>query len=245
MLALNRERPVARDELIGALWPGRPPADPDEALSALLSKVRAVLGRDVLTGRRDLALALPADAVIDVEQARLACERSRGALAAGEHAAAWEAASAAAAIAARGFLPGHDTPWVEERRTELADLRLRALEIQARAGVALGGARADSAERAALELVREAPLREAGHRLLMEALAARGEAAEALAAYERLRVLLRDELGTAPGEAVRALHERLLNGTPPGVLHAAPEPGRMPDRLQQALASAWVGRHAT
>ena len=43
--------------------------------------------------------------------------------------------------------------------------------------------------------MREAPLREAGHRLLMEALAARGEIAEALAAYERLRVLLRDELG--------------------------------------------------
>ena len=54
--------------------------------------------------------------------------------------------------------------------------------------------------------MREAPLREAGHRLLMEALAARGEVAEALAAYERLRVLLREELGTAPGEAVRALH---------------------------------------
>ena len=49
----------------------------------------------------------------------------------------------------------------------------------------------------------------------MEALAARGEVAEALAAYERLRVLLRDELGTAPGEAVRALHERLLTGEAP------------------------------
>ena len=191
LLAVNRERPVTRDELIGALWPARPPADPDEALSALLSKVRQAVGRHVIQGRRDLTLALPADAQIDVEQAHAAAERARAELADGDHAAAWEAASAAAAIAGRGFLPGHDTPWVQERRTELADLRLRALEIQAQAGLALGGARADTAERAAAELVREAPLREAGHRLLMEALAARGEVAEALAAYERLRVLLR------------------------------------------------------
>src|SRR5215204_1352064 len=32
-LALNRSRPVARDELIAALWPHEPPADPEESLS--------------------------------------------------------------------------------------------------------------------------------------------------------------------------------------------------------------------
>ena len=77
MLAVNRERPVSRDELIGALWPGRPPADPDEALSALLSKVRQAVGRDVLTGRRELTLSLPDGAEIDVEQAHGAAERAR------------------------------------------------------------------------------------------------------------------------------------------------------------------------
>ena len=242
LLAVTRERPVTRDELIGALWPDRPPADPDEALSALLSKVRQALGRDVLTGRRELALALPADAEIDVEQAHAAAARSRDALAAGDPTAAWEAASAAVAIVGRGFLPGHDAPWVHERRVELANLRLRTLEVQAQAGLALGGAHADGAERAAAELVREAPLREAGHRLLMEALAARGEVAEALAAYERLRVVLRDELGTTPGEAARAVHERLLTGE--AAAPAAPAE-RLPEKLAQSLASPWVGRHAT
>ena len=46
----------------------------------------------------------------------------------------------------------------------------------------------------------------------MEALAGRGNVAEALRAYEELRVLLRDELGTAPGAEVQALHRRLLIG---------------------------------
>jgi DNA-binding SARP family transcriptional activator len=44
----------------------------------------------------------------------------------------------------------------------------------------------------------------------MEAKAARGNVAEALHAYERLRVLLREELGVAPSPVVQAVHRRLL-----------------------------------
>ena len=248
ILATQRERPVPRGELIAALWPEAAPADPEEALSALLSKVRQAVGRQVLTGRRELSLALPEGAEVDVETARAAADRARKAVADRDWAAAWEAATIAAEIAGRGFLVGHDGPWVEERRREIEELRLRALEWQAQAGLALGGEHADGAERAAGELVRMAPLREAGHRLRMEALAARGEVAQALAAYEHLRVTLRDELGMAPGEAVRALHTRLLSGSAPAPLVAATAPAardRLPDRLAQTLSSPWVGRHAT
>ena len=52
--------------------------------------------------------------------------------------------------------------------------------------------------------------RETGHRLLMEALARRGNVAEALRAYERLRVLLREELGITPSPTVQGVHRRLL-----------------------------------
>jgi DNA-binding SARP family transcriptional activator len=45
----------------------------------------------------------------------------------------------------------------------------------------------------------------------MHALAARGNVAEALAAYERLRVLLRDELGVDPSEAVQDAYVRLVD----------------------------------
>ncbi len=45
----------------------------------------------------------------------------------------------------------------------------------------------------------------------MEALARRGNVAEALRAYEKLRVLLREELGIAPGPAVQDVRRRLLN----------------------------------
>ena len=55
-----------------------------------------------------------------------------------------------------------------------------------------------------------APYRETGHRILIESLERRGNVAEALRAYERLRVLLRDELGIAPGPEVQAVHARLI-----------------------------------
>jgi SARP family transcriptional regulator, regulator of embCAB operon len=45
----------------------------------------------------------------------------------------------------------------------------------------------------------------------MEALARRGNVAEALRAYERLRVLLRDELGITPSPAVQGVHRQLLD----------------------------------
>src|SRR5919204_3491177 len=80
-LAARRERPVSRDELIDALWPTDPPADPDAALTALLSKVRRAVGKGVIEGRRELTLVLPSNASVDLEEAREAAERADAALA--------------------------------------------------------------------------------------------------------------------------------------------------------------------
>ena len=55
-----------------------------------------------------------------------------------------------------------------------------------------------------------APFRESSYGLLMEALEARDNVAEALRVYDALRVLLREELGVAPGRAPQEVHEHLL-----------------------------------
>jgi DNA-binding SARP family transcriptional activator len=231
-LVVNRRRPVARDELIELLWPERLPADPGEALSALLSRMRRAVGAEVLAGRRELELLLPAGAWVDLEAALDAAERADAALAAGDLEEAWSAAGACVEIAAGGFLAGDEAPWAQDRRRGVGELRLRALEAAAAAGIALGGNRLADAERAAREAIQAAPFRESGHRLLMEALAARGNVAEALRAYEDLRVLLRDELGTAPGAEVQKLHRRLLSPTHPPAA-AEPEPARPAPRPRE------------
>ncbi len=209
-LAWNRRRPVARDELLELLWPDRPPADPDEVLNAVLSKLRSALGPGTLAGRRELALALPDDAWIDVEAAAADVDRAETAFGQANWAEACRAGHDALDATTGAFLLAHDHPWVEARRRDVEELRLRTFECMGAAGLELGGSGIGAAERAARAIVAAAPFRESGHRVLMEALAARGDAAEALGVYEELRVRLRDELGATPGAAVRELHERLL-----------------------------------
>jgi len=117
---------------------------------------------------------------------------------------------------------------VEAEAARLADARAGALELRAelllRQGTDVGVHTAlDIAE----ALVTRTPLREHGHELAMLATWRLGRQAEALEAYERLRRLLRDELGVDPGAAARELHARMLaqdpslNSSSPAVTDAA------------------------
>lgn len=207
---LHRERPVGRDELIGAIWPDRAPESEDAALRTLLSRLRSALGSDRVMGRDELVVELPTPVWIDFEAARLEVERAAGALEAGDARRAWALAQVPLNIAGRGLLPGAQAAWLDPPRRELEDIRLRALEVLGRSGLSLGRAQLGSVERAARALIDAEPYRESGYVLLMQVLAAGGNVAEALRVFERLRVLLRDELGTLPSPETIAAHESLL-----------------------------------
>src|SRR2546423_2080291 len=210
-LVLNRGRPVRRDELVDALWSENgQPESADALLRPPLSRLRKALGPGRVEGRTELTLVLPPDAWVDWEVAHAALSRTRDALGKGDHRAAWDAANEVADIAGGGALPGLEADWIDERRRELADLRVEALEAAAAAGAVLGGAHLAGAERAAHAAVQAAPFRESARAALMEVLRAGGNVAEALRVYEDLRTMLRDELGTPPSARVMALHERLL-----------------------------------
>jgi DNA-binding SARP family transcriptional activator len=58
------------------------------------------------------------------------------------------------------------------------------------------------------------PLRESAYGLLMAALEAEGNVAEALVVYEDARRLLRDELGVAPAEPLQQRYLQLLRTAP-------------------------------
>jgi len=148
--------------------------------------------------------------VIDVEVAVAALHSSESGLVRGQWRRAWMAALTARFIARRPFLPEADAPWADVWRRRLADVHVRALECYAAACLELGGAEVSGAERAAVELTETDPLRETGHLLLMRTLAARGNVAEALRAYERLRVRLSDELGIDPSRQAQQLYVDLL-----------------------------------
>jgi DNA-binding SARP family transcriptional activator len=209
-LVLNRARPVPRDTLLMAGWGEDAAAETRNALSVLLSKLRHGLGAEHLRGRTEIELLLPPATFVDVEAALEGAHRAESAIAEGRWAQAWGPAGIAYHVATRPFLAGLEAPWIDEWRRRLEDVRLRGLECFAAASLGLGGPALAQAEERARMLTELAPYRETGHRLLMEALARRGNVAEALRAYERLRVLLRDELGIAPSPTVQGVHRRLL-----------------------------------
>jgi SARP family transcriptional regulator, regulator of embCAB operon len=212
-LVLNRDRRMSRDDLLTAVYGEEASPDQYPSLSVLLSKLRSVIGPDLLAGRSEIEIMLPPKAFVDVEAAREALHRAESHVAAGEWAEAWGPAGVAYHVAGRPLLQGEDRPWLEEWRRRLEDVRLRGLECFAAARLGLGGPTLTQAEDCARQLIALAPYRETGHRILMEALEQQGNVAEALLVYDRLRVLLRDELGAAPSPAVQSVHRRLLGDT--------------------------------
>lgn len=199
-LALNRNRTLTRSDLVDALWAdGR-----DGGLAPLLSKLRRVVRLD------GLRLALPGGAVIDVEAAAAAVHRAESAIAQSDPHRAWGPSQVALFVASRPLLPGDDAAFLDEVRRWLEEVRTRALEAYGQAGLGIGGSELASAVRSGRELARREPYRESGYRLLMEALAAQGNPAEALRVFDELRVRLRSELGVPPSAQTQDLHLRLL-----------------------------------
>jgi SARP family transcriptional regulator, regulator of embCAB operon len=208
-------RPVPRDELAEALWGEEPPEKWEKALSVLVSKLRALLNECGVDGSASLTsafgcyqLTLPPGSWIDVVAADEAATVAGSALAAGDLDGALSNASTAAALARRTFLPGEDARWVGERRAELREILVRALDCQAEAN-RLAGKDAASA-RIAEELISLEPYRERGYRLLMQAQSAAGNNAEALRTYERCRTLLAEELGAFPSPETEAVYLEIL-----------------------------------
>ena len=211
-LVVNRHRQVPRDELAEALWREPDPATVDARLNPVLSKLRRVFGANAVQGRSTLRLCLP-DAWVDLEAAAEAIHRAESSVAQHDWGRAWGPALTALFVAGRDFLPGEDAPWIDEIRHQLTELRLRALECYAAAGLGIGGTELAAAVRAGRQLIRLAPLRESGYRYLMQALAAQGNLAEALEVYGQLSGCLRDQLGVSPSPASRELYKRLLAAT--------------------------------
>jgi YVTN family beta-propeller protein len=232
-LAAQKGRPVPRDELAEVLWGDELPATWEKALRVLMTKLRALLEECGIDGSSALTsafgcykLTLPEGAWIDVDAAEETVEQAEEALAAGELAEARPLATQAAALARRSFLPGEDGSWVEERRRELRELLVRALECLRDA--AFGAKEFAESVRHAEEVIELEPFRESAYRRLMQAHAAAGNPAEALRVYERCRRFLADELGAYPSPETESAYVEILRSKRAGATPAPPGDVRAP-----------------
>ena len=240
-LALRPGVVVGPDALIDALWGDSPPASARKTLQTYVSNIRRELGPDVIaTTASGYRLSVEPDDV-DVSRFRSLVRAAEEARARGVEPEAREHLWAAVALW-RGdpFAGARPHTGLAAEAVRLQEEYLTALEARLAADLAAGSHGELVAE---LEkLVREHPFRERlwGH--LMLALYRSGRQADALAAYQRARARLGQELGLEPGGELRRLEQAILAHDPtldlPGPAPAAaghePAPARSPVRYAVA-----------
>jgi SARP family transcriptional regulator, regulator of embCAB operon len=250
-LATNR-RAVTRDELADALWAGALPRSWEHDLAAIISKLRAVLGRvglkEVLRGSaRTYELALPKGST-DIEQAATSVDAAERALRAKKVEESLELARDALEVLRSPFLPGEDGEWIERCRADLRLILVRALGVAADALEITGDV--DRAIAHAVEAVALEPYRETGYVRLMKVQLAAGTRAEAVRTYERCRSLLAEELGVDPSpetenvylEALRAQQATIKpDGKSISIVVVDDHP-MWRETLRQTLEQAKVGK---
>jgi DNA-binding SARP family transcriptional activator len=213
-LALQPHRLVTNDALIDGLWGPDPPDGTVKALRFHVSRLRGILRQadaaDTLRTRPGGYLLAVAEDAVDV----LRFERAiAGARLARSEGAAPDAVSRAFRDAldlwvGPALADINGEPFVVGERRRLEELRLVATEDYFAAELA--GARHADAVGELERMVDRYPLRERLWELLITALYRSGRQADALAAYQRLRRILLDELGIEPSAPLRQLEHEVL-----------------------------------
>jgi DNA-binding SARP family transcriptional activator len=227
-LALNPGR-HARAAVAARFWPDVLDASARASLRTTLHELRRALGPEggcVVADRDTVAL----------EGARVDALEVDALLADGR-------ADEALALQDGELLAGLEDDWVLAARDDFRE------RLAARLGVLADAADAAGDRAGAIRLSREQvsldPLSEERTRALVARLAAAGERAAALGAYERLRDRLRTDLGIAPSVQTRALAEEVRaggGGPAPAAPDGAPPP--VPSIVRRAGTGAFVGRDA-
>lgn len=236
VLALRPGRTVPAGLLVDEVWAGDPPADAPAALQALVGRLRRALGADaVASAEGGYRLTAPPDDIDLHRFERLVGEGTR-ALADGDPAKAVVVLDDGLALWRGPALADLPDRTAEAARWETR--RLGALRARHTAALALGHPEQSLPELAAL--CDTHPLDEPLQALRLRALRDSGRTAEALAAYEDVRRLLADRLGSDLGPELRALHGELLR--PGESAHGAEAGPRAHDGLRHAHGASGAAR---
>jgi len=197
LLALSGP-PVPRTLVSATLWPEADEHHAAASLRSALWRIPVVQGH-ALVSVRGCGLSLGEHVVVDLHgllrdtQAILATRTPPARL-----------LGAAQALRSLGhdLLTGWYDDWVVDERQRFRQLRLYSLDV---IGLALlEQRRTGEALQLALALVEMDPLRESGHRLLLEVHLQEGNVAEAVRQYERYAHLLERELRVRPSDLMTA-----------------------------------------
>jgi DNA-binding SARP family transcriptional activator len=212
-LACHRHRAFSRDHLAGLLWPERETDGARHALRQAVYNLRAKLPAGealLLSSHQEIGLHPQADCWVDVEEFEEALRQGA------DRSVDPHLLSAAVQLYRGEFLASFfvkDSPDFEDwmlgeqvrLRDAAVDMLRRLIESYRRRGEYRFGVHY------ARRLVTLEPLSEEAHRDLMRLCALAGQRSRALAHYEELLKVLRDELGVEPLAETRRLYESILS----------------------------------
>ena len=231
-LLLSANQAVSVDEIAEIFWGLAPPPSARVTIQNYVMRLRQALADTgssrISTQSRGYQMRVAAGE-LDVTRFEALLGSARAAVRDSSWGTAAARASAALSLWRGEPLADVDSEALAARDgPRLAELRLQALEIRIDADLHLGRHAEVIVE--LQRLIRDHPLRERFHGLLMLTLHRDGRQGEALAAYQHVRRLLVDELGTEPGAGLREVHQQVLTVAPALTSRPAPE-------LPQANAS--------
>jgi predicted ATPase/DNA-binding SARP family transcriptional activator len=229
--------------LADRVWPD-PPSTWAAALRGTILALRNALEPIGLGGQSLIRTtpggwALVEGVAVDLSEAGVVVSAAERMLADGAAESAIDSLTAVSAVIGGELLADEDAAWLDELRVRLSTTTDRALAVEAEAALLLG--RAATAGDAARRLLERNELDERAHRVLIRALAASGDRAGAIRAYESCRALLADRLGTDPGPDTTAAYLDVLRSgaSGSGNLPALPRNGFFGRRTElEAVASA-------
>ena len=220
LLLLNANRVVARDRLIDELWGEEPPATAVTTVQVYVSRLRKLLGEDVLVTRPPGYVLAADPETIDLQRFARLLGEGREALAGGDAAHAARTLRDALDLWRGPALSEFDERFAHLEAGRLEDLHRAAVEERIEADLALGR-HADLIGELEV-LIDHHPYRERLRGLLILALYRAGRQADALDVYQQTRVAMVDELGLEPGQALQRLEKAILLQDPSLDLAAVP-----------------------
>ncbi|MEY2533683.1 MAG: hypothetical protein QOF29_1593 [bacterium] len=231
-LALEAGAFVGVERLVDDLWAGA--ATRRNTLQSKVARLRRALGDASMIASGDGGYKLAVgpdevDALCVLRDAATASQR----LDAGDDRGAAQL-SAEALKRYRGEVLQSTGDWAAPHRARLEEARMKLVETRLSARLQLGDAVIGELEAA----VATHPYQERLWELLIAALYGAGRQADALAAYQRVRTRLADELGLEPGPRLKALERQVLDHDPG--LHVSD--GAAPAGNLPSLSAELVGR---
>jgi SARP family transcriptional regulator, regulator of embCAB operon len=194
---------LSRERVQATLWPSAEPMLTAGRLRSLVYRLRQVSGEYVITSGPSAIIELNPDVAVDYQIASAIASRALH-----QDTTSVIALARVTSLLATELLPLHTWEWLPGYQHAWTRTRLRALE--ACAGEALKVGDRETAIVACESVILLEPFHERVHYMMVIALLQEGYEQMALSVYDRLRVLLADELRCVPARTYRELRDAAL-----------------------------------